>query len=148
MSGRVFVDTNVFAYLFDDGAPAKRARAADVLQRQRRTGEIVASTQVLQELYVCLTRGPAPLASPELAEKAVDDVAKLTIVPVDVALVREAIGLSRRHRLSFWDALIVRAAVAGRCERLLTEDLNDGQTIDGVRIENPLAGGKLRPVPR
>jgi len=50
-----------------------------------------------------------------------------------------AIGASRKHRLSFWDALIVRAAAQAGCELLLSEDLNDGQMIEGVRIENPFA---------
>jgi predicted nucleic acid-binding protein len=139
MSVRVFVDTNVFAYVFDDGEPAKQVAARQRVDRERRDGELVASTQVLQELYVCLTRGAAPIASAEVAEQAVLEVGKLTVVQIDAAVVFEAIALCRRSRISFWDALIVRAAVAGRCDRLLTEDLNDTQVIDGVRVENPFA---------
>jgi predicted nucleic acid-binding protein len=146
MSGRVFVDTNVFAYMFDDGEPAKRVAAVAALERERRDQELVVSTQVLQELYVCLTRGSAPIAPHDVAEQAVLDAAKLTVVQVDVVLVREAIASSQRNKLSFWDALIVRAAVAGRCDRLLTEDLNHAQMVDGVRVENPFVAriGKPR----
>lgn len=48
-----------------------------------------------------------------------------------------AIDLCRLHALTFWDALVVRAASAAGCGRLLSEDMHDGQTIDGARIENP-----------
>jgi len=148
MSGRVFVDTNVLAYVFDDAEPEKKVAARRCLDHERRSGELVVSTQVLQELFVCLTRGGAPMASPDVAEQAVMDAAKLTVVQIDVALVLEAIGQSRRSQLSFWDALIVRAAVAGRCERLLTEDLSHGQVLDGVRVESPFvstrAGARRR----
>jgi predicted nucleic acid-binding protein len=56
---------------------------------------------------------------------------------VDTALVFAGIEASRKHRISFWDGLIVRAAVQADCEVLLTEDLNPGQLIDGVRVDNP-----------
>jgi predicted nucleic acid-binding protein len=146
MSGRVFVDTNVLAYVFDDDEPAKRIAAVAALERERRDQELVVSTQVLQELYVCLTHGSRPIAPHDIAEQAVLDAARLTVVQVDVVLVREAIASSRRNKLSFWDALIVRAAVAGRCDRLLTEDLNHAQTVDGVSVENPFVArpGKRR----
>jgi predicted nucleic acid-binding protein len=60
-----------------------------------------------------------------------------SVIHVDTALVFSAIEAARRNRLSFWDALIVRAAVQADCDVLLSEDLNPGQVIDGVRVENP-----------
>ncbi len=51
-----------------------------------------------------------------------------------------AAALSGRHRLSFWDAMIVRSAAELRCDTLWTEDLNDGQVIEGVRVANPFTG--------
>jgi predicted nucleic acid-binding protein len=147
MSGRVFIDTNIFAYVFDESDPTKQAEAVRTLERER-DGEVVASTQVLQELYVCLTRGADPIASSEVAERAVLDVAKLTIVQIDAPLIHEAIVSSRRNRISFWDALIVRAASTGRCDRLLTEDLSHGQVLDGVRVENPFVTRTPHPARR
>jgi predicted nucleic acid-binding protein len=139
MSDRVFIDTNVLAYLLDDGEPEKQAIARRRLEQERDAGELVVSTQVLQELYVCLTRGRDPMASPDAAEAAVHAAAKLTVVQVDPPLIAEAIRESRKSSISFWDALVVRAAAAAGCSRLLSEDLNDGQAFGSVVIENPFA---------
>lgn len=133
---RVFVDTNVLTYLFDGAEADKRDRAQRALAEETR--EIFVSTQVLQELYVSLTKGKAPITTPEIAEQAVREASKYSIVNVDTALVFAAIRLVRKHQLSFWDALIVRAAVQAECESILSEDFNEGQVIDGVRVENPL----------
>jgi predicted nucleic acid-binding protein len=132
---RVFVDTNVLTYLFDRSEPKKQAIAARQLRAETR--EIFVSTQVLQELYGSLTKGRNPIATTELAERAVREASKYSVVHVDTALVFAGIEASRKHRISFWDGLIVRAAVQADCEVLLTEDLNPGQLIDGVRVDNP-----------
>ena len=79
----------------------------------------------------------SPIALPEIAERAVREATAYSVVQVDVSLVFSAMTASRKHRVSFWDALIVRAAAQARCDLLFSEDLNDGQVIDGVRIENP-----------
>jgi predicted nucleic acid-binding protein len=92
---------------------------------------------VLQELYVSLTKGRDPITTPEIAERAVREAAAYSIVQVDAELVLSGIDLSRKSQLSFWDALILRAAARADCGTLLSEDLNDGQVVDGVRIENP-----------
>jgi predicted nucleic acid-binding protein len=134
---RVFVDTNVLVYLFDDSEPKKQAKARKLLEGEKR--ELVVSTQVLQELYVALTKGRDPIATPEIAEQAVREASGYSVVQVDVPLVLSAIESSRKHRLSFWDALIVRAASHHDCGTLLSEGLNDGQVIDGVTVENPFA---------
>ncbi len=137
MSARTFIDTNVLVYLFDDSEPKKRDKARRRLTAAHEQSELVVSTQVLQELYVALTRGSDPIASSDVAADAVREVANLTVVQVDTLLVLAAIDTQRRHRISFWDALIVCAAVEARCFELLSEDLNAGQEIDGLRIENP-----------
>lgn len=136
---RTFVDTNVFAYLFDDSEPKKQATAGKRLEQEQRARELVVSTQVLQELYVALTRGKSPIATPEVAERAVREVSTYTVAQVDSTAVFAAIAASRQSRISFWDALIVRAASDSGCSVLLSEDLNDGQVIEGVRVENPFA---------
>jgi predicted nucleic acid-binding protein len=132
---RVFVDTNVLTYLFDHATPKKQAQAERRIRAETR--EIFVSTQVLQELYVSLTKGRNPIATPEIAERAVREASQYSVVHVDTALVFAAIEASRKHRISFWDGLIVRAAAQADCETLLSEDLNSGQVIDGVRVENP-----------
>ena len=71
------------------------------------------------------------------ARAALGWLSGLTVVPIDRDLVLGAIDLTERASIAYWDALIVRAAASAGCRRLLTEDLNHGQVIDGVRVENP-----------
>lgn len=138
MAERVFVDTNVFIYAEDVSAGAKHERARSVLVGLGDSSRTVISTQVLQEFFVVATRKLG--LSPESARGRVETLARLDVVIVSPALVLAAIDLTRLHGLSLWDALIVRCAAAGGCRRLLTEDLNPGQVLDGVRIDDPFAG--------
>jgi predicted nucleic acid-binding protein len=144
MSGRVFLDTNVAVYAFDTDVPAKRERALDLLGAARAESHVI-SAQVLQEFYSAVTRKLARPLVPDDAETAVRHLSQLTVVPADRALVLAALGLRRRFQLSLWDALIVQAALAGGCERLLTEDLQDGMRIDDLVVVNPFlpSGGQV-----
>ena len=139
MSARTFIDTNVLVYLFDDSEPKNRDKARRRLEAAHEISELVVSTQVLQELYVALTRGSDPIASTAVAAEAVREVACFTVVQIDAPLIFAAIDGHRRNRISFWDALIVSAAVEAGCGALLSEDLHAGQEIDGLRVENPFA---------
>jgi predicted nucleic acid-binding protein len=134
---RSFFDTNVLVYLFDNAEPEKKARAQEVLEREVEAGRATLSTQVLQEFYVNVTgKLTSPLPS-EVAEARVRDFSRLPLVRVDASLILAAIARSRRMTLSFWDALIVEAALSAGADRLLTEDLQHGQEIGGLRVENP-----------
>lgn len=133
----VFFDTNILVYLFDQDAPDKRDRAKLLFQQEVEAGRFVASTQVLQEFYVAATRKlavPLPVAD---AEEAVRALADLSIVPVDSSMTLSAIDRSRSMQVSFWDALIIEAALSVGATCLLTEDLQHGRQIDGLRITNP-----------
>lgn len=135
MSGRVFVDTNVFVYLFDRDAPEKRLRAQELLEQEH--AHVVLSTQVLQEFFVTVTRKLAQPLSTAEAEAAAREMATLEVVEVDSAMVLRALSRLRRQRASLWDSLIVEAALSRGCERLLSEDMQHGQEIGTLRIENP-----------
>lgn len=74
---------------------------------------------------------------PEVAEKRVRDFSRLPLVRVDAPLILAAIVRSQRMVLSFWDALIVEAALSAGADRLLTEDLQHGQVFESLRVENP-----------
>jgi predicted nucleic acid-binding protein len=108
-----------------------------VFEQEVEAGRAALSTQVLQEFYVNATQKLGRPLSPERAEARVRDLARLPLVQVDPALILAGIARSRSLGFSFWDALIVEAALAGRANRLLTEDLQHGQEIEGLRIENP-----------
>ncbi|MBW2522922.1 MAG: PIN domain-containing protein [Deltaproteobacteria bacterium] len=137
MKGRFFVDTNVLVYADDADAGSKTARGRHVLREALTSGRGVLSTQVLQEYFVIATRKLGVEAA--VARRKVELLARMSVVEIDLGLILGAIDLHRLHGISFWDALIVRSAAAAGCQRLLTEDLQDGQILDGVRIENPFA---------
>lgn len=136
MSDRAFLDTNVLVYAVDESEPEKRDAARRLLASTDH-GEFVLSAQILSEFYVVATRRLAQPMAEDVAATAVDQLSLLPVVPIDPALVKNAIELSRSSQVSYWDGLILAAAARGGCRRLLTEDLNDGQTIGSVQIENP-----------
>jgi predicted nucleic acid-binding protein len=134
-----FVDTNVLAHAHDRSETRKQPVAharLEVLWRDR-TGAL--STQVLQEFYIVATRKLAAPMHRTTARKIVGLYAEWPVVQVDVPLILAASELEERHTLSFWDALILEAARRAGATRLLTEDLQPGRRIGGVRIENPFA---------
>ena len=131
----VFVDTNVFVYLYDHADPEKQRIARATLTEQPE--EVVISTQVLSEFFWVVTRKLN--LEPRAAREGVRQMATLRVVPVDHRLVLRATDTSLSARISIWDALIVEAAATAGSDRLLTEDLNEGQTIRDVRITNPFA---------
>jgi predicted nucleic acid-binding protein len=134
-----FVDTNVLAYAHDRSEPVKQPVArtlVDGLWRDR-TGTL--STQVLQELYVVATRKLDPPMPCGAARELVGLYASWPVVQVDVPMILAASELGERHRLSFWDALVLEAARRAGATRLVTEDLQPGRQLAGVTIENPFA---------
>jgi predicted nucleic acid-binding protein len=135
MSGRSFFDTNVLVYTDDLDAPAKQERALEVLEQARLDGRGVLSTQVLQEYFVAATRKLG--VTPEIARRKVELFGRMDLVIVDAQDILAAIDLHRLHAIGFWDALVVRAARAGGCSVLYTEDLQDGWRIDGLEVVNP-----------
>jgi predicted nucleic acid-binding protein len=138
MSERVFVDTNILVYAHDRSAGTKHELARQLLERLWEERSAVISTQVLQELYVNLRRQAAKPLSRARAAAIIEDYLSWEVVINDGKSILEALEIERAHRLSFWDALIVQAAIASRAEVLYSEDLNDGQRIAGVRVRNPL----------
>jgi len=132
---RRFLDTNVLVYADDLDAGTKREKARGLLDEALASGEGVVSTQVLQEFFVISTGKLG--VEPALARRKVELLAEMDLVRVDLDLILAAIDLSRLHSFSFWDALIVRAAAVAGCGILLSEDLQHGQVVDGVRIEDP-----------
>jgi len=132
-----FVDTNVLAYAHDISETRRQPVARALLDAlwTGRTGLL--STQILQEFYVVATRKFDPPMSRRAAREIVALYGTWPVVQVDVSLILTASQLEERHKLSFWDALVVETARVGGATRLVTEDLQHGRRIGGVRIENP-----------
>lgn len=135
MKNRIFLDTNVLIYADDVANQAKRDKAKDVIKKLTRSGKAVLSTQVLKE-YFAIATTKLKLA-PDVARGRVEVFSQLDVIVVRTDLILQAIDLHRLNSISFWDALIVRAAAVGGCSELLTEDLQHGQRFDGVQVVNP-----------
>ena len=141
MSGDYFLDSNIFVYLFDEVDGAKRRRADELVERAlaERTGCI--SHQVVQEvLNVLTTKLAVPLGSADARLFLDTTLLPLWRVNVHAELYQMALEYRERLRYGFYDSLIVAAAVLGGCQTLYTEDLQDGQVVDGLTIVNPFNG--------
>ena len=137
MPGRVFLDANVLVYAQDARAPKKQRVSREIITRLASSADGVISTQVLQEFYVAATR---KLGVPPLAAKGIlKTFGVFETVQVSPALIQDAVDCSILNQLSFWDALILAAAAAAGCGAVLSEDLNPGQVILGVKVQNPFA---------
>lgn len=137
MSNRTFFDTNILVYRFDSRDPYKRERARVLMDEKIEKGSFLISTQVLQEFYVIVTRKLAMPLDSETAYQVVQKFSILPLVQIDGSMVLSAIKRSRKDRLSFWDSLIIQAAIEGGAQLLYTEDLQDGRTFENLRVENP-----------
>jgi predicted nucleic acid-binding protein len=137
MPERSFLDTNVLVYTDDGDDAAKRETALELTARLRRDRTGVVSTQVLQEYFVASTRKLGVDAG--LARRKVELFARLDVVRLGLDQILAAIDLVRLDAISFWDALVVRAAIDARCRVLYSEDMQAGRRIGGVEIVNPFA---------
>ena len=134
-----FVDTNVLIYAHDRSEIRKQPLAQALLEGLWATRTGTLSTQILQEFYVVATRKFDPPMSRAAAREIVVLYGTWPLVQVDLPLIVAASQLEERHKLSLWDALVVEAARRAGAVRLVTEDLQGGRTMHGVRIENPFS---------
>ncbi|MFO7708498.1 MAG: PIN domain-containing protein [Desulfobacterales bacterium] len=133
---KVFLDTNILVYSLDRADTEKQDKCRRLIKSLTGENSGVISTQVMQEFFVAATVKLE--ADPLLIKDILRSLERFETVVVSPMLIKEAIDCAIINRLSFWDALIVAAAESAYCETLWTEDLNHGQVIRGVRIENPL----------
>ena len=138
MSGRYFLDSNVLLYSFDETDLAKQRAAHAVVREALVSGDGVISYQVVQEVLNVLMRKLRPGMPPSDAMLYVTTTLEpLWRVQPSSGLFRSALVLQDRHSFSWYDALIVSSALSAGCDRLLTEDMQDGRRVDGLTIENP-----------
>lgn len=138
MSDRCFVDTNILIYAHDRDAGTKHLKAARIVEDlwDRQAG--VLSMQVLQEFYVNVTRKiPKPLSRAQ-ARDVIEAYAVWPLALNGPASLMKASDIEERHGISFWDSLIVAAALELQADRLLSEDFQHGRRIEGMIVENPL----------
>ncbi|MGD0730426.1 MAG: PIN domain-containing protein [Terracidiphilus sp.] len=138
MSAKIFVDTNVLVYALDVDAGDKHEAAKSTLSELWDQDSGAVSMQVLQEFYSTVTR---KLATPQSREKARLIVSQYALwcIATTPKEIEHAFRIEDEARINFWDAMIVAAAAKAGATRILSEDLNPGQIIAGIVIENPFA---------
>ncbi len=137
MSDKVFVDTNVLVYAHDLSAETRHAKAFTVVEALWEAETGVISTQVLQEFYVTITRKIKNPLKPDEAREIVRNYLAWPVQVNDPEMTLRASEIGEKNKLSFWDALIVAAAHQVQAKKIISEDLNHGQIIEGILIENP-----------
>lgn len=133
----VFVDTNVLVYARDTSEAEKHVRAAEWMQHLWESGQGRLSIQVLQEYYVTVTRKLSPGLQLYAARADIEDLTSWRPLVIDTDALEVAWSIEDRFGLSFWDSLIVATAHVAGCDVLLTEDLQHGKDLDGVRVVDP-----------
>ena len=138
MSVERFIDTNVFVYQLEALDEDKSAVADRIIREGIETNNACISFQVVQEcLNTMLRKAEIPLSTEETRAYMESVLGPLFRVPASMPLYRRALDLQSRYRYGFYDSLIVAAALDAGCNLLYSEDLQNGQQIEGLRIENP-----------
>jgi predicted nucleic acid-binding protein len=140
MSGRFFLDTNIFVYSFDASSPKKAAQAQKLIRNALATGGGIVSYQVVQEFFnVALRRFSKPMSSLDAQQYLSTTFRPLLAVHSSPALYGEALRIGARFELPWYDSLIVASAIEGECGVLYSEDFQDGQQIGSLTLSNPFA---------
>lgn len=140
MSAEIFIDTNVFCYAVDATDPRKQQIADDIIRAALTRRDACTSYQVAQEfLNVSLKLARTPLSVFDARRFVGAAIAPLVTVWASEALLYMALDVKSRWGFGFYDSLIVAAAQQSGARTLLTEDLQDGQQLNGLRISNPFS---------
>ena len=135
---KVFFDSNILVYFADSADPQKQQIAENLIKNAVINDNGVISTQSLQEFFAATTR--KLLCTKEKAKEYVENFSdSFTVEQVSVPLILKAINISIKNQFSFWDSLILSAAIQSGCIICYSEDLSNGQIIEGVKIVNPFA---------
>jgi predicted nucleic acid-binding protein len=140
MSGRFFLDTNIFVYSFDTSSPKKAVQSTKLIRSAIETRGGIVSYQVVQEFFnVALRRFAKPMSSADAEQYLSTTFRPLLSVHSSPALYGEALRIGARFRLAWYDSLIVASALEGQCDLLYSEDFQNGQQFESVVISNPFA---------
>jgi len=138
MPANRFLDTNIFVYHLEGINTDKGRIANELIRNGLASGTVCISFQVVQEcLNTALRKSEIPLDLEAMRRYLNTVLAPLMQVPATVGLYHRALDIQVRYRYGFYDSLIVSAALEAGCTTLFSEDLQHGQEIEGLRIENP-----------
>ena len=139
MNAKIFIDTNILVYAFDSSEKEKQEIAQNLLANEGSTGEIALSTQVLQEFFVTVTRKLKEPLSIDNASKTIQLFSAYPLIQINPRLILRAIERHQYESFSFWDALIVEAALQSDSQILFSEDMQDARQIGKLKILNPFS---------
>jgi len=137
MKDKIFLDTNIIVYAHDRSSGDKHADAREIMDYLWENRKGVISVQVLQEFFVCVTKKifkPLPIKN---ARDILDYLSTWDVVANEKHIPLKAIDIQERYQFSFWDSLIIQAAIQGQARIVLSEDLPGGQVVKDLKILNP-----------
>ncbi len=144
MKDKIFVDTNILIYAHDSTAREKYKKASEIIGDLWANKTGVISNQALQEFYVNVTGKILKPLSSASARAIIKNYMVWHVELNSPENIVYASEIEERYQLSFWDSLIIAAAAKANASKILTEDLNAGQIIEGILIENPFYGAHQR----
>jgi predicted nucleic acid-binding protein len=145
MTGRLFVDTNILIYALDPDDPLKRQLSADLLRQTISNRSLTLSPQSLNECYRVLTQRRR-LMPPDQARGFIRTLAPWAIAPLDARTTERAFAVQDETGASWWDSLLLAAALLAECRLFVSEDLQDGREVSGMRIASPFSEGFARAI--
>ena len=132
---KIFIDTNIFVYTLDKKDKVKQKKSRELLKKIVESHHPVISTQIIKEFYVVsVTKLKADIL---IVKNIIHNFKNMEVINNDLDLIEQAIDISLISRISFWDSLVVAAAEKAKCDFIISEDLNAGQTYRGVLVVNP-----------
>jgi predicted nucleic acid-binding protein len=137
MKDKVFLDTNILIYAHDMDAGVKHDAARSIVEKIWDDEAGIISTQVIQEFYVNVTRKMPKPISPVQARGIIINYFSWQVEAIEPHTILSASEIEEKYILSFWDSLIIATASQAEANKILTEDMNHGQIIEGILIENP-----------
>lgn len=138
MIQRTFLDTNVFVYTLDSRSPKKAAAALSIVEQGITSGFGTVSYQLIHEFFNAALRKFSHAMSPADAREYQATVfQRMKVVPQSQSVINRALDLHASHSRSWFDSLIVSAAIEAGCGELLSEDLQHGQRFDSLVVVNP-----------
>src|SRR5215468_701822 len=140
---RVAIDSNILIYAEFEPDSEKGTRSADLILWAAQDGVI--SAQVLGE-FLRFAQRRVPAAFDGAVRQALLYQAVFLTPPTTEAVINKAAELARAHRLQFWDCVVCAAAAQAGANVLLTEDMQDGRSIDGLRLINPFAAANAKAI--
>lgn len=137
MKDKVFLDTNIIVYAHDRSSGEKHAVAREIMDYLWESRKGVISVQVLQEFFVCVTKKIVKPLHLKNARTILEYLLNWDVVVNDKYITLKAIDLQEKYQFSFWDSLVIQAAIQGKARILFSEDLADGQVVKDLKILTP-----------